>query len=251
MSKFLALGMILMASVAVTFGGCVAKSKYTEVVGQTEDVRAEMEKAQAKKSVLEQQVKSLKESNGKLAEEAELATAEMQRLKESHEREKESIDGRIREQEQRIQDLAAQQKAVRMEYEEAKRRNETLKATAARYQKELKERRQAVMQPSIPSPRPPGGGLPPAQLAPKPTGPPAKVQPDVTPVPSAPKSSLAPVNINTASANDLVLFLGLTKDMAERVVANRPYKLKGELVAKNVVPKGTFDVIKDRISVAP
>jgi DNA uptake protein ComE-like DNA-binding protein len=101
------------------------------------------------------------------------------------------------------------------------------------------------------SPRPPVGGPPPAQLAPQPPGPPAKVQPDVAPVPSASKSGLAPVNINTASANDMVLFLGLTKDMAERVVANRPYRLKGELVAKNVVPKGTFDVIKDRISVAP
>jgi hypothetical protein len=49
----------------------------------------------------------------------------------------------------------------------------------------------------------------------------------------------------------MVLFLGLSKDVAERVVANRPYRLKGELVAKNVLPKGTFDVIKDRITVTP
>jgi len=48
----------------------------------------------------------------------------------------------------------------------------------------------------------------------------------------------------------LVLFLGLTKDMAERVVANRPYKIKGELVAKNIMPKATFDLLKERITVA-
>jgi len=34
-------------------------------------------------------------------------------------------------------------------------------------------------------------------------------------------------------------------------VANRPYKIKGELVAKNALPKETFDMIKDKITVAP
>jgi DNA uptake protein ComE-like DNA-binding protein len=58
------------------------------------------------------------------------------------------------------------------------------------------------------------------------------------------------VNINTATVNDLVLFLGLTKEMAQDVVENRPYRLRGELVAKRVVPKATFDVIKDRITAA-
>ena len=72
------------------------------------------------------------------------------------------------------------------------------------------------------------------------------------PVPAAPpQPGLALVNINTASANDMVLFLGLTKEVAERVATNRPYRLKGELVAKDVLPKATFDVIKDRITVSP
>ncbi len=48
----------------------------------------------------------------------------------------------------------------------------------------------------------------------------------------------------------MVLFLGLTKEVADKVVKNRPYRIKGELVAKNVVPKITFDAIRDRISVA-
>lgn len=247
MTRFPALGVILAVSLAV--GGCVAKSKYTEVVEEAEAVRAELEKTQAKKNTLEQQVKSLKDSNSKLAAEADLATAEMQRLKESREREKENIEGRIREQEQKIHEIAAQQKALRMEYDEAKQRNETLKATVARYQKELKERQQAMESSIQSTPSPPVPG-PPPQITPQSPGSPARVQPDVAPVPSGPKSGLAPVNINSASANDMVLFLGLSKDAAERVVANRPYRLKGELVAKNVLPRGTFDVIKDRITVA-
>ncbi len=59
------------------------------------------------------------------------------------------------------------------------------------------------------------------------------------------------MNVNKASATDMVLVLGLNKDMADRVVSNRPYRVKGELVAKNVVPKETFDMIKDRITVSP
>jgi hypothetical protein len=47
----------------------------------------------------------------------------------------------------------------------------------------------------------------------------------------------------------MVLFLGLNREVAERVVANRPYRLKGELVAKNIMPKAVFDSIRDKISV--
>ena len=40
-------------------------------------------------------------------------------------------------------------------------------------------------------------------------------------------------------------------DVAEEVVSNRPYRLRGELVAKNVIPKATFDEIKGRITASP
>ena len=45
--------------------------------------------------------------------------------------------------------------------------------------------------------------------------------------------------------------LGVSQDVADRIVSNRPYRVKGELVAKNVVPKDVFDDIKDRITVSP
>ena len=73
----------------------------------------------------------------------------------------------------------------------------------------------------------------------------------VPPSVNAPQSMASSMNVNKASVGDMVLVLGLSKDVADRIVTNRPYRVKGELVAKNVVPKETFDMIKDRISVSP
>jgi DNA uptake protein ComE-like DNA-binding protein len=124
---------------------------------------------------------------------------------------------------------------VRAEYEDVKRHNETLKSLVARYQKELKDRSRSVT----------GSLTPSASLPPLPGAAPTAS------APSAPAAGSAAMNVNKASASDMVLFLGLKKDEADRIVTNRPYRVKGELVAKNVVPKETFDMIKDRISVSP
>jgi len=248
MSKSAMLGMVL--AVATVTGGCVvSQSKYNVAVQEKEDTQAELERVQAQKSALEQQVKSLKESSGKLVADAELAQAELQRLKDSRDRERAGIEGRIREQEEKIKDMTAQQRSLRHEMEGAKQRNETLKAAVTRYQKELKERQPVSAPPAQPvAPSPP---VPPApvQATPGPKAP--APQPSVAPVPPGQQGGLAPVNVNKASANDMVLFLGLTKEVAERVVANRPYKVRGELVAKNVLPQATYDVIKDRITLTP
>ena len=48
----------------------------------------------------------------------------------------------------------------------------------------------------------------------------------------------------------MVLFLGLSKTVVDKIVSNRPYRIKGELAAKNVLPKATFDTIKNRITAA-
>jgi DNA uptake protein ComE-like DNA-binding protein len=70
-------------------------------------------------------------------------------------------------------------------------------------------------------------------------------------VPSESVPAASVLNINKAASTELVLALGITQDVADRIVSNRPYKVKGELVAKNVVPKDVFDDIKDRITVSP
>jgi DNA uptake protein ComE-like DNA-binding protein len=244
MRTYLAIGMVI--AVALGAGGCmVSKTKYMEAVAESEAAKTDLEKARAMKTALEQQVKTLKDLNGKLTADSELVHAELQRIKESRDKERASIEGRIRELESRNKELAAQYRTIRQEDDELKRTYENLKVTMARYQKELKERPRAIAPPGQPAPTtqpgvraPGGGGMKP--LAP----PPAQAAP-----PGPTESGLAFVNINTASANDMVLFLGLNREVAERVVVNRPYRLKGELVAKNIMPKAVFDSIRDKISV--
>ena len=75
--------------------------------------------------------------------------------------------------------------------------------------------------------------------------------PKIASLPTLPKVGDDLVNINKATVSDLVLTLGLSRGVAEEVVSNRPYRLRGELVAKNVIPKATFDEIKGRITAAP
>ena len=104
------------------------------------------------------------------------------------------------------------------------------------------------MMPPTPPSSPP---VPPARHS-APSADPSSMKPPAMPSGRASgpaEVALSTVNINTASANDMVLFLGLSKDMVERVIVNRPYRLKGELVAKNILPKATFDSIRDKISV--
>jgi DNA uptake protein ComE-like DNA-binding protein len=244
---------IALLALGGTFG-CVSKSQYTTSLAEAEAAKVDLEKTRSQKTALEQQVKALKDQHSKVTADAEFMSAELQRIRDSRDKERASIEGRIKELEQKIKDLSGQHRAVRQEYEEVKRHNETLKATVARYQKELKERQRAVTPPptpTIPEPKPPVSRTPEQPPLPPTTPGSAGSGGSAASAPAPPKPGLALVNINTASANDLVLFLGVTKDVAERVVNNRPYRIKGELVAKNVMPKATFDVIKDRITVAP
>ncbi|MFM8551898.1 MAG: helix-hairpin-helix domain-containing protein [Nitrospiraceae bacterium] len=255
MRKALMLGAAL--AVAVGSGGCVSNSKYQVAVSETDAAKAELDRVRQQKNSLEQQVKTLRDSNGKIIAEAELAQSELQRIKDSRDKEREGIESHVRDQEQKIKELMAQHKTLRQEYDEAKQRNDTLMAAVNRYQKELKDRQSGVPGVLAP-PKAPMMPVPPAPPAAAPKLPvpsakaPAAAQPVPTqPAPATQSAALAPVNVNIASSNDMVLFLGLTKEVAERIVANRPYKVRGELVAKNVLPKATYDVIKDRITVAP
>ncbi|MGH7488944.1 MAG: hypothetical protein ACREMY_25575, partial [bacterium] len=173
---------------------------------------------------------TLKDLNVKFVNEAQVAQDELERIQHGRDKERGSVEGRTKELEDRVKQLTFQNRAVRHEYEEVKRHNETLKSLVARYQKELKDQSRSV------------AGSP---TAPAPSMSPA---PGAEPAPQPMSSSM---NVNKASAGDMVLVLGLPQDVADRIVAGRPYRVKGELVAKNVVPKDTFDRIKERISVSP
>lgn len=235
---------------ALMIAGCVSKDKYVAATAEVDSIKADLEKARAQKNALDQQMKSLKDANAKLTADSEFMSAELQRIKDSRDKERSNIDTRTKDLEQKLKEMTAHQRMLKQEYEDVKKHNETLKSTVARYQKELKERERSISLPTPPA-LPKSPDTEPSPFA-RPDIAPSlpKAPTSAVPPPAAPSAGVAPVNVNTASPSDLVLFLGLTKDMAERVVANRPYKIKGELVAKNIMPKATFDLLKDRITVA-
>lgn len=216
---------------AVLTAGCVSSKKYEEALADADSAKMELEKTRQQKTAMEQQVKTLKDLNVKFGNEAQAARDELQRIEYGRDKERSAVEGRTKELEEKIKALSAQNRSVRQEYDDVKRHNDTLKSLVARYQKELKDRSHQTTGTLTPS----------ATLSP--THAPA--------APSAPATASAAMNINKVSASDLVLFLGLKKDEADRIVSNRPYRVKGELVAKNIVPKETFDMIKDRITVSP
>lgn len=225
------MAVILVGAVLMT--GCVSSKKYEEALAEADNAKMELERTRQQKSAMEQQVRTLKELNVKFGNEAQAARDELQRIEHGRDKERGTIEGRTKELEDKVKALSAQNRNVRQEFDDVKRHNETLKSLVARYQKELKDRSHATT----------------ATLTPSATLSPANA-PSVA-APSAPAAASAAMNINKVSASDLVLFLGLKQDEADRIVSNRPYRVKGELVAKNVVPKETFDMIKDRISVSP
>ena len=221
---------------AVAMVGCVSQKKYEEAMAESDSAKSELERTRAQKNALEQQVKTVKELNVKFENEAQAAHDELERIQHGRDKERGSVEGRTKELEDRVKQLSLQNRAVRQEYEDVKRHNDTLKSLVARYQKELKDQSRSMtgtLAPSVPSPSAPSVSAP------------------APPAVKAPQPMTSSMNVNKVSAGDMVLVLGLSKDVADRIVMNRPYRVKGELVAKNVVPKETFDMIRDRISVSP
>jgi DNA uptake protein ComE-like DNA-binding protein len=56
-----------------------------------------------------------------------------------------------------------------------------------------------------------------------------------------------PLDINTASIDQLIKIPGLTRTWAARIVRYRPYRGKNELLDHGVLPAGVYARIKDRI----
>ena len=234
-------GLAFISAVAVS--GCVSDKKYQAVLADADAARSDLERARAQKNALEQQVKTLKDLNAKFGSESQIARDELQRIQHGRDKERDTIDLRTKELEDRVKQLTAQNRNLKQEYEEARRHNEQLKSLVARYQKEMKERSRSLS-PDMGSSMPPPSGS--SSSSSKSASPPSMFGGPVE-RPPAP----AVLNINKAPSTELVLSLGVTQDVADRIVSNRPYKVKGELVAKNLVPKDVFDDIKDRITVTP
>jgi len=70
---------------------------------------------------------------------------------------------------------------------------------------------------------------------------------------SAPAKSAAPdakkemLDINSASADELRTLPGIGDAYSKKIIDNRPYAKKDQLVSKKVIPQKTYDGIKDMI----
>jgi DNA uptake protein ComE-like DNA-binding protein len=57
-----------------------------------------------------------------------------------------------------------------------------------------------------------------------------------------------PLDLNTASREQLLSLPGVTAGEADRVIAGRPYSEPHDLVARHVLPKAEYDKIADRVT---
>lgn len=226
----------------------VSKSKYEMAVAEMDAAKMELEKSRTWHESLKQENDTLRDELQQASLDLEMLSAEIQQIKEGQQSERDLLVTREEELQRNREAMAGKLREAQHAHQQLKSQNRALRDTVRRYEQELKDARAAVARSAAQ-----------ASKASKKTGtesPPlasktSTSKPAPPPVAVPLNETATPVNINTASADDLELFLGLTKEEADKVVFNRPYRLRGELVSKKVVPKATFDVIKDRITAAP
>ena len=242
-------GVSLLCCAGLFLGGCVVpKGKYETTVAALEVTKTELKKRRMQYEALEEENEKLQADHERAAFDLEMLSAEIEQIKDSQRSERDVLANREAQLQSDRATLASKLREIQHVHQQLKSQNRTLRDAVRRYEKDLKDAREAMAKSAAKASRASkkfGAETPPlaSQASPsKPAPPPVAVPLNET---------VTPVNINTASANDLELFLGLTKEEADKVVLNRPYRLRGELVSKRVVPKATFDVLKDRITAAP
>lgn len=267
-------GLVLLLAAMLT--GCVvSQSTHEQTLQDLQATKSDLDRMRVQTEALNKQLKALREANAKLKEDLEKGANEIASLNAVVGKERQAGENKLKDLERQVKELAAAKKTVMQDLEVQKQRNEDHLKTIRRQQKELKEREQAALltppapaKPTPPSapepPKPPvapEGSLPStAKSKPVPSSPAATSPTPNKPiaVPEAPKppvTGLPPpaglVDVNRASPIDLTLNLGLGREDSDKLIKNRPYKTKEELVLKAGIAKATVDKIRDKITVGP
>ena len=243
---------VVMLMMAALPGCVVSQSTHEQTLQDLQVTKSNLDQTRVQNEALNKQVKVLKELNAKLQGDVERANSETASLNAAMGKERQGMESKLKDLERQVKDLTKAKKDLAQELEVQQQRSENYLKTIRRQQKELREREQAALL------LPPAPTKSAASAAQKPPDAPALPIPAPGAAsPMGPKDGAASpaqaslVDINKASVADLIVILDLGKEDSDKLLKNRPYKSKDELVSKAGIAKATADRIKDKITVGP